>query len=109
MKRIKPPARLAAEIREQLAQRGIRSGAAIARAAGMGQPQVHRNLFGRPKRVTRTLLPLCKYAGVEAYEGTNDPRESQVLMEALAIVWDGTDSHARRLAKLLLAHRQARV
>jgi hypothetical protein len=30
-------------------------------------------------------------------------------MEALAQVWDGSEAHARRLAKLLFAHRQAHM
>lgn len=109
MRRVKAPIVLALEIRECLSRRGIEGSTAIARAANLGQPQVHRNLYGRPKRVTKTLIALCKYACVERHEEASDPSQSQVLMQALANVWDGTDGHARLLAKLLLAHRQAHM
>lgn len=107
MKRLKQPQALASELRNKLALNGLTSSTAIARAAKLGQPQVYRNLFGRPKKVSRTIRNLCEYADVDAYEGTTDPTESKVLMEALATVWDGTDAHAKRLAKLLFAHHQA--
>lgn len=109
MRKTKNPTQLADELRDQLGQRGLSTGTEIARASGLGQPQVHRNLFGRPKRVGRTLFLLCKYAGVDAYEKAGDPRQSTVLVQALAEVWDGSEAHAKKLAKLLLAHHQARV
>lgn len=107
MQRLKDPATLAKEIREHLARQGLTTGSAIARATGLGQPQVHRNLFGRPKRVTRTLVELCKYASIDASAEASDPRDSPILMNALSQVWDGTEGHARRLARLLFAHHQA--
>lgn len=109
MQRIKDTASLADEVRRKLKARGLETGTQIARASGLGQPQVFRNLFGRPKRAGRTMLALCKYADVDAYESVDSPSKSPVLMQALAQVWDGTDTHARKLAKLLLAHHQARV
>jgi hypothetical protein len=109
MKRPKDPVALAQELRHRFAERGLTSGTAISKATGLGQPQVHRNLFGRPRRLSRTLLSLCKYVDIDAYEGVSDPRESPELMEALAQVWDGSETHARRLAKLLFAHRQAHM
>lgn len=109
MKRLKNPRALASELRDQFAQSGFETSSAIARACGLGQPQVYRNLFGNPKTVSRTLRSLCKHAGIDAYEGTSDPRDSKVLMDALASVWDGTDAHAGRLAKLLFAHQQAHM
>ncbi|WP_185825020.1 hypothetical protein [Xanthomonas sp. SI] len=109
MKRLKHPHTLASELREKLASEGITGSSAIARAAKLGQAQVHRNLFGRPKKVSRTMRQLCEYADVDAYEGATDPSESKVLMEALATVWDGTEAHAKRLAKLLFAHHQAHM
>ncbi|WP_426803424.1 hypothetical protein [Xanthomonas campestris] len=109
MKRLKQPHALAGELKDKLALRGLTASSAIARASKLGQPQVYRNLFGRPKKVSRTMRQLCEYAGIDAYEGTADPSESKVLMEALATVWDGTDAHAKRLAKLLFAHQQAHM
>ncbi|KHS05257.1 hypothetical protein RM61_22430 [Xanthomonas phaseoli pv. phaseoli] len=109
MKRLKQPSALVSELRNKFALKGLNGSSAIARATKLGQPQVYRNLFGSPKKVSRTMQQLCAYADVDAYEGTSDPSESKVLMEALATVWDGTDAHAKRLAKLLFAHQQAHM
>lgn len=109
MQKMKDVAKLADEVRTSLRGRGLITGTEISRASGLGQPQVHRNLFGQPKRIGRTLLALCKYAGVNAYERAGRPTDSPVLMQALAEVWDGSEAHARKLAKLLLAHHQARM
>lgn len=109
MKKQKEPLALAAEIRARLAERQLTTSSAIARAFDLGQSQVYRNLFGRPKTVSRTLMSLCKHANVDAYEGTSDPSQSQVLMQALGTIWDGSESHARRLANLLFAHQRAHV
>lgn len=109
MQKLKDAAKLADEVRVTLKSRGLVTGTEIARASGLGQPQVHRNLFGQPKRAGRTLLALCKYAGINAYERASRPADSPVLMQALAEVWDGSEAHARKLAKLLLAYHQARM
>ena len=109
MKRTKAPLALASEVRARLAERQLVTSTAIAKASGLGQSQVYRNLFGRPKTASKTLLALCKYAGVDAYEGHADPTQSQVLMSALSSIWDGSESHARRLARLLFAHQRAHV
>lgn len=107
MKRTKAPLALASEIRARLSERQLVTSTAIAKASGLGQSQVYRNLFGHPKTASKTLLALCNYAGVDAYEGYADPAQSQVLMSALGSIWDGSDAHARRLARLLLAHHRA--
>lgn len=109
MRKLKNPVQLAGELKTALEQRGLVTETQIAMACGLNQSQVHRNLYGRPKRVSRTLVALCKYADIDAYEDAGNPSESAVLMRALADVWDGTEPHARKLAKLLLAHHQARV
>lgn len=109
MRKIRDAASLAGEVRDQLLASGLATSTEIARASGLGQPQVYRNLFGKPKRAGRVMMALCKYAGVDAYESVGDPSRSAVLMEALAEVWDGSEAHARKLAKLLLAHHQARM
>lgn len=109
MKRTKAPLALAIEIRTRLAERKLVTSTAIAKESGLGQSQVYRNLFGRPKTASKTLLALCEYAGVDAYEGYSDPAQSQILMNALGSIWDGSEAHARRLAKLLFAHQRAHV
>lgn len=100
---------LAEEVRKHFEHQGVRGSAAIARATGLGQPQVHRNLYGQPKRVSKTLQALCKYASIETGANGADPRDCATLIAALGQVWDGTEGHARRLARLLFAHQQARV
>lgn len=100
---------LAEEVRAHFERRGIKGSTAIAKAARLGQPQVHRNLYGHPKRVTKTLKDLCAYANICLTSGKADPRECTTLIAALNQVWDGTEGHARKLARLLFAHHQARV
>lgn len=107
MRKLKNPIRLSDELRGHFFRRGCTTGTSISKATGVGQPQVFRNLFRQPKRVTQTLLRLCKYAKISAYEDAVDPTQSPELMIALAQVWDGTDAHARKLAKLLFAHHRA--
>lgn len=109
MKRQKDPLALAAEVRARLAERDLTTSSAIARAFDLGQSQVYRNLFGRPKTVSKTLMLLCKHANVNAYEGMIDPSQSHVLMQALGTIWDGSESHARKLANLLFAHQRAHM
>ncbi len=107
MEKVKSPSQIAAELRRYFAEQGLVGSSGIARATGVEQSSVHRNLFGEPRRVSRALRSLCEYANLELVEGVRDPRESTVLMEALACVWDGTDVHAQRLAELLFAHNEA--
>jgi hypothetical protein len=47
------------------------------------------------------------YAKISLELELPDPRTSDVLMDSLANVWDGSEEHARRLAELLFAHRRA--
>lgn len=100
---------LVEEVRAHFERQGIKGSAAIARATQLGQPQVHRNLYGQPKRVSKTLQALCKYANIEMKNDGADPRDCATLIAALNQVWDGTEGHARRLARLLFAHHHARV
>lgn len=107
MKCIKSPGQIQDELRQFFTRSGDRTGTSIAKLCGINQSQVHRNLNGQPKRVTKTLRLLCDYANISIYVDQSDPRDSSILMEALASVWDGSDRHAKRLAELLFAHRKA--
>lgn len=107
MKRTKPLPQIIAELRRFFADVGLSSSAAISRATGVNQSQVYRNLFDSPKRFTKTHFHLCKYANIDVMVEAADPRSSEILMGALASIWDGTDNHARRLAELLFAHSRA--
>lgn len=107
MKKAKDLPHLIAELRVFFASEGLETSSAISRATGVNQSQVYRNLFDSPKRLTKTHLRLCEYAKINIQEEASDPRSSDILMGALASVWDGSDVHARRLADLLFAHSRA--
>ncbi|RMT37012.1 hypothetical protein [Pseudomonas syringae] len=109
MKCIKPIPQIQSELRQFFSQNGFMTTVSIAKACGMNQSQVHRNLYGKRCRVTQSLKALCDYANLSVYTASNDPRESVVLMEALGAIWDGSEKHAKRLAKLLFAHRDANL
>ena len=104
---IKTPRQIQQDLRQFFERGGTTSSTAIARITGLCQSQVHRNLWGQPKRVTTTLKTLCDYANISIFSEQADPRDSSILMDALGAVWDGTDQHAKRLAKLLFAHQKA--
>lgn len=79
---------------------------AIARHVDIPQPTVFRALCPDKGRVNRTHLKLCVYAQLNPYIERNvNPGESDVLMSALREVWDGTEHHARALARLLRSVR----
>lgn len=103
----KPTHQITLELRKFFVSRGMLTTISIAESTGINQSQIHRNLFGKPKRLSKTLIFLCKYANISTFETTLDPRESVVLMEALGAVWDGSEEHACRLADLLFAHSRA--
>lgn len=107
MKRNKELPQIVAEIRSYFASEGLRTSAAISRATGVNQSQVYRNLFDSPKRLTKTHLRLCEYAKIDVQDEAADPRSSDILMGALASIWDGSERHARQLADLLFAHSRA--
>jgi len=107
MNRIKPLPQIVNELLQFFAAEGLATSSAIARRTGLDQSQVYRNLYGHPKRLTRTHLRLCKYAKIETELEAADPRSSIILMKALSSIWDGSDEHAHRLADLLFAHNRA--
>jgi len=107
MKKYKELPQIVAEIRGYFAREGLSTSAAISRVTGVNQSQVYRNLFDSPKRFTKTHLRLCEYAKIDFQDEAADPRSSDILMEVLASIWDGSEGHARKLAELLLAHSRA--
>ncbi len=50
---------------------------------------------------------LCEYAKISISAKEIDPKSSETLMQALTLIWDGSDEHALRLAELLFAHQNA--
>lgn len=111
MKKIKSPHTISAELREFFAQHGAVTSVKIAEMSKIGQPQVYRNLFGKPKRITKTLKYLCDYANISIYSEAEppDPSTSTILMKTLSEIWDGSESQARRISRLLFALQRADV
>ena len=97
--------RLQIEILDSFSKIGVENTVNISKYCKINQSTVHRNLYGKPKRVTKTLKILCKYAKVELSVRRSDPRDNELLMKVLGDVWDGTDDHAKVLARLItVAH-----
>ncbi|WP_175363271.1 hypothetical protein [Pseudomonas corrugata] len=106
----KPICQITTELRAYFAEKGLETSASIAKATQINQSQVYRNLFCEPKRLSKTLQSLCKYADLHLGSPiavVPDPRNCTVLMDALSEVWDGSEDHAKRLADLLFAHDRA--
>lgn len=81
----------------------------LARAVAIPQSTVYRALAPNTGRVNETHLALCVYASIDPYaEREVHPERSQVLMSVLCEVWDGTERHARALARLLRSARDVR-
>lgn len=107
MNRIKEIRQIQLELRQFFELKGLVSTTAIAKATGINQSQIFRNLNLQPQRVTSTLKRLCVYAEISIFSEQIDPRSSSILMDALGAIWDGSDQHAKRLAQLLIAHQKA--
>lgn len=106
----KPIGQITSELRAYFAENGLKTSASIAKVTRINQSQVYRNLFCEPKRLSRTLQYLCKYANMDLGSPIAvmpNPRDCTVLMDALSEVWDGSEDHAMRLADLLFAHDRA--
>lgn len=77
----------------------------IAKATGVDQSQVSRILAGQTKRASANVIRLCKFAYEIELPGGHDPSQSQSLMNALRLVWDGSSAHAEAIAQVLLSLR----
>ncbi|NQD37783.1 hypothetical protein HPT27_12170 [Permianibacter sp. IMCC34836] len=107
MSAYRPAAVLVAEIRQALAAKGPLNTLRIARETALTQSNVHRCLRGQPKRVGKTLLALCIYAKIDPAMDKLTAANNATLMHALEQVWDGSEQHARSLARLLIAASNA--
>lgn len=89
-------------------ERGYNSNS-LAHAVKIPQSTVFRALSPDRGRVNKTLLALCVYASIDPYlEQEVHPESNRVLMSVLREVWDGTERHARALARLLRSARDVR-
>jgi len=88
-------ARIAAK---QLEEAGITQ-SRCAKELGIAQSQVSRLLAGRSKRATKAFRDVCGYAfQVSQKESGNKATVPQEIVQAVNIVWNGTQSHAEALA-----------
>jgi len=94
---------------KSLKLKGLNTTVSIANACGMTQSTVYRALKGDPKRMTAALNRLCVYANVNPKEFTDPPEQSETLMNALKQVWDGTEMHAKQLARLLIVANSCKL
>lgn len=104
----KPPQanlpRLRKELESYLKNAGI-TPTAFAERHGVNQSTVQRFLAARTKTVTPKMKPLLIYANIETNMCINDvpslARDNARIRQALDRVWDGRESTAEILAKLI--------
>jgi hypothetical protein len=102
--------KLQKDILNKCGDKGLDTSVAIAKKAYMCQSTVYRNLFQPQKKLTKGLIELCNYANIDYREYQNiDPKSHQYLMDVLTNVWNGTDSHAKQLGRLLLAAHSCKL
>lgn len=74
----------------------------IAEGTGVSQSQVSRMLGGHAVRRSRAFDRVCSYVTLRATSVTAaDVRRCPVLIDALALVWDGSQAHADALATVI--------
>jgi transcriptional regulator with XRE-family HTH domain len=71
--------------------------------SGIDQSQVSRILAGKFKRSSKNVEKLCKYAKIKIVANKISPIDNQTLMKALSYAWDGSEKHAKSIAKILYA------
>jgi predicted transcriptional regulator len=74
----------------------------IENATGVSQSQVSRVLAGKLKRRTTAFDSVCNYVHRKAgLVSPRDVRQCATLIDALAAVWDGSETHAAALATVI--------
>jgi len=101
----RPPEDIFRDIRQYLSENPALQHV-LAAHAGVHQSTISRIKAGKPRvRLSDGLLKICTYASIpivaEIPASTPDPRENRHLMAALGEVWDGSNGHAKALAKLI--------
>lgn len=94
---------------ESFRANGLETTVSIANACNMTQSTVYRALKGKPKRMTLALNKLCVYAKINLQDYADEPEQSDTLMNALRQVWDGTEIHAKQLARLLIVANSCKL
>lgn len=75
----------------------------ITKGSGVHQSQVSRILSGDFIRYSTNVDKLCKYAKLSIEKDCARPLENKRIVDALNVVWDGTDEHAEDIAQILHA------
>lgn len=66
------------------------------------QPQLSKILSGKITRYSKHFDELCAFCGIDLFERIVENTIGRAVLEdCLAEVWDGSEKHARQLAKLL--------
>jgi len=98
------PANLGQKLKKIFDEKGITQ-PAIALYTGINQSQISRIFNGDFRRLYgKNVRELCKYANIvikKNQKSPQDPRKSNLLMNALGDVWDGSKQKERALAKLI--------
>jgi transcriptional regulator with XRE-family HTH domain len=94
---------IASELNEVM-QRRRWTQQAVCRGSGVSQSAVSRLLNGQTRRLSRRVKAICKYADIPTEDtAALDPRKNPALMDALRNAWNGSDEHARFIAKVIRA------
>jgi len=80
----------------------------ISEITGVDQSQVSRILSGDFVRITPKVKAVCKYAKITLIKEYADPTKSPILIEALKTTWDGSEQHAKAIAKVIQSLRNYR-
>lgn len=75
----------------------------VSKLIDVSQSQISRVLAGKFKRRSKNVNKLCKFANIKFERHKVDPVQNRILIDALMEVWDGTDHHAKAIAKVLKA------
>lgn len=75
----------------------------LAKAVKIDQSQISRIINGDFKKVSKNVKKLCEYAKIDldSIKLHRNPAENPDLMEALSLVWNGTNKNAKALAKVI--------
>ena len=76
----------------------------IAIGIGASQSQVSRLLAGEGLDRSKLAASICKYVDTSSEGvGPESVRKNEVLIDALAATWNGTETHANALASVIRA------
>lgn len=102
--------KLQSDLLNRYSEKGLKTSVSISKAVNMCQSTVYRNLYQPQTKLTKGLIDLCIYADIDYKKYQKiDPKSHRYLMDVLSTVWNGTDSHAKQLGRLLLAAHSCKL